>query len=139
MRHNKVILHSAIHGKTEPHMTSQCSVLNWITLRFFGGWNPKKSVRWLWEASSMMRCGMWLTQDRSASHKTLGRKSRRKMDDKHPHSWDYLSRYQATMKGTDEKNSGKHFQQEDIRANIYISGRQIWAGLKHDSKVHFTI
>lgn len=58
------------------------------------------------------------------------------MDDKHLHSWDYLSRYQATMKGTDEENSGKHFQQEDI---IYISGRQIWAGPKHDSKFHFTI
>lgn len=41
------------------------------TLRFLGGWNPKKSVSWLWEASRMMRYGMWLTQDKSTSQHAL--------------------------------------------------------------------
>ncbi len=105
------------------------SVVNWITLRFFGGWNPKKSVSWLWEASSMMRCGMWLTQDRSTSHKTLGRKSRRKRDDKLPHSWDYLSCYQATMKDTDEKNPANIFNKrilEQISTLVEDKYERVW-------------
>lgn len=46
-----------------------------LTLRFLGAWNPKKSEISLWEAASMIRYGMWLTQDKSTSHKTLDTES----------------------------------------------------------------
>lgn len=57
------------------------------------------------------------------------------MDDKHPHSWDYLSHYQATMKGTDEKKkSGKNIFNKRILEQISTLVED-----KYDMKFHFTI